>query len=272
MIETRIKPIKGFINIDWKELWRYRELFYFLSWRDIKVRYKQTAIGIIWAVLQPFLTMVVFSIFFGRVVGISSGGIPYPIFSFSGLLFWNYFSNSLSTTSASVVSSQAIIQKIYFPKIIIPLASTAVFLVDFFFAFIIFAGLMVYYQFCPTLVGILLIIPSIVITFFSFSGLGLIFAALNVKYRDIRYALPFFIQLLIFLTPVIYPINILGKYQWLWYLNPMSGVIETMRAGLLGVGAINWGLFAFSALLSFFLFFIGILYFKRSERFFADLI
>lgn len=273
MIETRIKPVKGFINnIDIKELWHYRELFYFLSWRDIKVRYKQTAIGVIWAVLQPFLTMVVFSVFFGRVVGISSGEIPYSIFAYCGIIFWNYFSNSLSTASNSLVTNQAIIQKIYFPKIIMPIASTLVFLIDFFFASIIFVGLMIYYHFCPSLVGILLIIPSIIITFLSFSGLALVLSAINVKYRDVRYALPFFIQLLIFLTPVIYPASILGKYQWLWYLNPMSGVIETMRAGLLGTGAINWSLFASSVLLSILLFFIGVLYFKKSERFFADVI
>ncbi len=272
MIEIKIKPIKGFINIDLKELWRYRELFYFLSWRDIKVRYKQTAIGIIWAALQPILTMVIFSIFFGRVTGISSGEIPYPIFVYSGILFWNYFSNSLSTASNSLISSRAIIQKIYFPKIIIPLSSTLVFLVDFLFASIVFVGLMLYYHFPLTLIGISLVIPSLVITFLNFSGLGLIFSAINVKYRDVRYALPFFIQLLVFLTPVIYPASILGKYQWLWYLNPMSGVIETMRAGLLGVGEINWNLFAFSFLLSILLFFVGLLYFKRSERFFADVI
>jgi len=215
---------------------------------------------------------VVFSVFFGRVVGISTGKIPYPIFAFSGLLFWNYFSNSLSTASQSLISNQTIIQKIYFPRIIIPLASTIVFLIDFLFAAIIFAGLMIYYHFCPTLLGILLIIPCIIITFLSFSGLGFIFSSINVKYRDVRYALPFFIQLLIFLTPVIYPTSILGKYQWLWYLNPMSGVIETMRAGLLGVGTVNFGLFVSSILLSILLFIIGILYFKKSECFFADII
>ena len=271
-MEIKIRPKKGLADLDLKELWHYRELFYFLAWRDIKVRYKQTSIGIVWAVLQPLLTMVIFSVIFGRVAGISSGKIPYPIFVYSGLLFWNYFSNSLLTASNSLIAEQNIIQKVYFPKIIIPLASTLVFLLDFFFASIILVGLMVYYHFFPTLVGILLIVPSIIITFLSFSGLSLIFSSINVKYRDVRYALPFFIQLLIFLTPVIYPASILGKHQWLLYLNPMSGVIETMRAGLLGVGTINWLVFGFSALLSIFLFFLGVLYFKRSERFFADII
>ncbi|MBZ9577530.1 ABC transporter permease [Patescibacteria group bacterium] len=272
MNETRIKPIRGFINIDWKELWKYRELFYFLAWKDIKVRYKQTIIGIGWAVLQPFLTMVIFSIFFGRVAGISSGEIPYPIFVYAGLLFWNYFSNSLNSASSSLVSNQKIIQKIYFPHLIMPISSTIVHLVDFFFAALIFVGLMFYYHFIPTFVGILLIIPCLLITFLSFSGLGLAFSVLNVKYRDVRYALPFFIQLLVFVTPVIYPTSVLGRYQWLWYLNPMSGVVETMRAGLLGVGATNWALLASSVLMSTLLFVFGILYFKKSERYFADII
>ena len=272
MVETIIKPIKGFANLELKELWRYRELLYFLAWRDIKVRYKQTVIGILWAILQPLLTMVVFVIFFGRIAGISSGDIPYPIFAYAGLLFWNYFSNSLSGASTSLVLNQKIIQKMYFPRIIMPIASTLVYLIDFFFAATIFIVLMIYYRFSPTLIGILLLLPALIITFLSFSGLGLIFSAINVKYRDVRYALPFFIQLLIFVTPVIYPISILGNYQWLWYLNPMSGVIETMRVGLLGVGTINWGLFASSIILAILLFFFGVLYFKKSEKDFADLV
>lgn len=272
MIETKIKPIKGLNNIDFKEIWWYRELFYFLAWKDIKVRYKQTMIGILWAILQPLLTMIIFSIFFGKIAGISSGDIPYPIFAYVGLLFWNYFANSLSAASRTLIANQGIIQKIYFPKIIMPIASTLVFLVDFLFAASIFIVLMIYYHFSPTLIGILLILPCLIITFLSFSGLGLVFSAINVKYRDVRYALPFFIQLLVFLTPVIYPTSILGKYQWLWYFNPMSGVIETMRAGLLGMGAINWCLLACSAFLSILLFFLGVLFFKKSEKDFADLI
>jgi lipopolysaccharide transport system permease protein len=271
-METIIKPVKGFLNLNLKELWQFRELFFFLSWRDIQVRYKQTLIGIVWAILQPLLTMVVFSVIFGRIAGISSGKIPYPLFVYSGLIFWNYFSSSLGAASDSLVVNQMIIQKVYFPRIIIPLSSTLVFLLDFFFAFVIFTGLMFYYHFFPTLIGVLLIIPSIIITFLIFSGLGLIFSSINVKYRDVRYALPFFVQLLIFLTPVIYPISILGRHKWLLYLNPMSGVIETMRAGLLGVGVINWPVYGFSALLAVILFIFGLLYFKKSESFFADII
>lgn len=267
-----IRPICRWPRINIRELVQYKELFYFLAWKDTKVRYKQTTIGIVWAALQPFLTMIVFSVFFGRIAGISTGDIPYPIFVYSGLLFWNYFSSSLGSASGSLVNSQAVIQKIYFPRLIIPISSTIVYLVDFFFAGLIFIGLMIYYQFAPTFIGILLIIPCLLITFLASSGLGLAFAAVNVKYRDVRYALPFFIQLLIFLTPVIYPTSVLGRYQWLWYLNPMSGVIETMRAGLLGTGAINWTLLASSVLISILLFVFGILYFKKSEKYFADII
>lgn len=271
-METIIKPVKGFLRVDFKELWRFRELFLFLSWRDIKVRYKQTSIGIVWAVLQPLLTMAIFSVIFGKVAGISSGKIPYPIFVYSGLLFWDYFSNSLSTASNSLVAEQNIIQKVYFPKIIVPLASTLVFLLDFFFASLVLIGLMVYYHFFPSLIGVLLVVPSLIITFLTFSGMSLILSSINVKYRDVRYALPFFIQLLIFLTPVIYPSSILGTHKWLLYFNPMSGVIETMRVGLLGVGTINWSVFGFSALASVLLFILGLFYFNMSESFFADII
>lgn len=267
-----IKPTKKFGFEDFQEVWRYKELFYFLAWRDIKVRYKQTVLGAFWAVLQPFLTMIVFTVFFGRVAGITSGNIPYPIFVYTGLIFWNYFANSLHACSGSLIAEQNLIQKMYFPKIIVPIAATLVFLIDFFFAFIIFIAMMIYFHFSVTWVGVLLFLPALLVTFFSFCGLGLIFSSINIKFRDVRYALPFFIQLLIFFTPVIYSTSILDKYQWLWYLNPMSGVIEAMRAGLLGVGAVNWQLFISSALLSILLFLLGIVYFKRVERNFADII
>jgi len=263
---------KNRFTLSLRELWLYRELLYFLAWRDIKVRYKQTALGILWAILQPFVTMFVFSIFFGRIAGIGSGSIPYPIFVYTGLLFWTYFSSSLSGISDCLLGSQNLIQKVYFPRLILPFSATIVFLVDFLFAAIVFIFLMIYYHFVPTLIGILLIAPCLVVTFLSFSGLGLILAAINVKYRDVRYALPFFLQTLIFITPVIYSTSILGRYQWLWYLNPMSGVIETMRAGLLGVGMINWGLLGASTIFGIIIFFLGIIYFRKTEKYFADLI
>lgn len=269
--ELIIRPKKAF-SLNMKELFAYRELFLTLAQRDIKVRYKQTAIGILWAVLQPLILMVVFSVFFGKIAGISSGSTPYPIFVYSGLLFWDFFSNSLNASSGSLVSNQAIIQKIYFPRLIIPVASTLVFLLDFIFSGIIFIGLLIYYGSTPSIIGISMVIPALVITFLTSLGIGLFFAALNVKYRDVRYVLPFFIQILLFVTPVIYPPSVLGKFQWLWYLNPMSGVIDTMRSGLLGIGLINWHLFASAGAVSIVLFAIGLLYFNKTEKYFADIV
>lgn len=271
MKEIIIKPKKT-LSINFKNLWFYRELFYFLAWRDIKVRYKQTAIGILWAILQPFLTMVIFSIFFGRIAGITSGEIPYPIFTYFGLLFWQYFSSSLTNASNSLVTNQSLVQKIYFPRLILPISATLVHLIDFFFAFLVLIGLMIYYQFTPTIIGILLLIPCLLITFLTFSGIGLILAAINVKYRDVRYVLPFFIQLLLFLTPVIYPVTILGKYQWLWFLNPMAAVIETIRTGFLGLTSINWQLLGVSSIISITIFIIGLIYFNKTEGKIVDLI
>jgi len=177
-METIIQPKKSW-HIDWRELWSYRELFYTLAWRDIKVRYKQTVLGASWAIIQPFLMMIVFTIFFGRMAGIETGGIPYPIFVYTGLLFWTYFASSLNSASASMVANQSMVQKIYFPRLIMPISSTIVHLVDFFLASLIFIGLMFYYQLVPTFLGIVLILifPALLITFFTFSGLGLLFTA-----------------------------------------------------------------------------------------------
>ena len=269
---TIIKPKKSFTLADLKEVWAYRQLFYTFAWRDVKVKYKQTVIGVAWAVIQPFVMMVVFSVVFGRIAGISSEGIPYPIFSYSGLLFWNYFSNSLGAMSGSLVGSQSILQKIYFPRLILPFSSTLVNLVDFFFAFLIFIGLMAYYHFTPSFLGILLLLPALILTILAFTGLGLLLAAVNVKYRDVRYALPFFLQILIFVTPVIYPTSILGKYQWLWYFNPMTGIIEMVRASLLLANPVRWDLVGASFLISIILCAIGISYFNSTEKYFADIV
>lgn len=271
MTVTKIQPTK-MIGLDFKELWHFRGLFYFLTLRDIKVRYKQTAIGILWAILQPFLTMVVFSIFFGRMTGIYTKDIPYPIFVYTGLLFWNYFAQSLVTASDRLVNEQGLIQKVYFPRLIMPLSATVVYFIDFIFASMIFVGLMFYYSITPNPIGILLVIPCLLITFLTASGLGLFLSAVNVRYRDIRYALPFFIQLLIFVTPIIYSADVLGEYKWFWYFNPIAGVVGTMRSGLLRVDSIDWSLFSSSALLAVLIFIFGLLYFKKSENNFADIV
>lgn len=271
--EIIIKSRKNLAFLDIKELWNYRELLYFLSWRDIKLRYKQTAIGIGWAILQPFLMMVVFSIVFGGIAKLPSDNIPYPIFAYAGLLFWNVFSNSLNNASQSLISSSNIIQKVYLPRIILPAASIIVTLVDFFFAFLVFGGILIYYKFMPNFLGLLLIIPLLFVTFLISLGLGLFLSALNVKYRDVRYALPFFIQLLIFITPVIYPISIVPlKYKWILALNPMTGVVETFKASLLYTTGVDWAIFLVSVFSSFAFLLFGLWYFLKTEKTFADII
>lgn len=271
-METIIKPQKK-LAINLKELWRYRELFYYFTWRDIKVRYKQTLIGASWAIIQPFITMVVFTLFFNKVAGIKSGAIPYAIFSYTGLLFWDYFSSSLNQVSNSLVSSQSVITKIYFPRIILPISSTLLGLVDFFFASIVFAVLMIYYKIVPGFAGVALVIPMLLLSLITCLGIGSFLAALNVKYRDVKAAIPFIIQIGLFLTPVIYPSSLIpNRFHWLTNLNPMSSIINTMRAGLLHQGTINWGSLLISTLVAIIILVLGILYFRKAEREFADII
>ncbi|MEN9582618.1 MAG: hypothetical protein RL641_572, partial [Candidatus Parcubacteria bacterium] len=236
---TIIRPKKLFSFRDLKEIWDYRELLYFLTWRDLKVRYKQTAIGIMWAVFQPFLTMVVFTIFFSNLLGVPSDGVPYPIFVYSGLLFWQFFSTALSDTSNVLITNQAIVTKVYFPRLLLPLSSVMTKFIDFIIAAIILAGMMVYYGYTPSVSAIFVIPILLILTFMASVGLGLFLASINIKYRDVRYALPFFIQMLLFVTPVIYPAGIAGKYSWILALNPMMGVIQSARATLLGTTELN---------------------------------
>lgn len=269
-----IRPKKR-MAIDWKELKEYRELFFYFAWRDVKVRYKQTAIGILWAVIQPFIQMVVFTLFFNKAVGVQSGSsvVPYALFSFTGLLFWNYFSQALQRSANSLVDNASVVTKVYFPRIIPPISSTIVALIDFAFAGIIFIGLMFYFRFTPTVLGIALLIPAILVTFVAASGIGLFLAAVNVKYRDVKQALPFLVQTGLFLTPVIYPVTAIPeKFHWILYLNPMTGVINAMRSSLLGDGTINWPLTGLSALVAGLLFIGGLYYFKGREKEFADII
>jgi len=269
---TIIRPKKVFSLEDIKEIWRYKELLYFFTWRDFKVRYKQTFIGILWAIFQPFMTMVVFSIFFGGLLRVSSDGVPYPIFVYTGLLFWQFFSSALSDTSGVLISNQAIITKVYFPRLILPLSSVATKLVDFAIAAVILGGMMLYYGFTPDLMSIVVIPILLVITFMAAVGGGLFLAAVNVKYRDVRFILPFFIQLLLFLTPVIYPASVAGKYSWILAFNPMMGVIQNARAVLLGTAPINWMLISISFAATALLLIVGTIYFKKVERYFADIV
>jgi lipopolysaccharide transport system permease protein len=269
---TTIRPKKIFHLSDLKEIWQYRELLYFFSWRDLKVRYKQTAIGAGWAIFQPFITMVVFSVFFGELAKIPSDNVPYPIFVYVGLLFWQFFSSALADTSSSLVTNQAIITKVYFPRLILPISSVITKFVDFLIAAVILIGLMFYYGYTPNLLGLLIIPLLLIITFMAAVGGGLFLAAINVKYRDVRYALPFFIQILLFLTPVIYPASIAGKYSMFLAINPMMGVIQNARAALLGTAPVNWMLLGISFIACLILLLIGIFVFKKVERYFADIV
>jgi len=267
-----IEPRKSNLSWDLKELWRYRELLFFLVWRDVKVRYKQTVVGFGWAIIRPLLTMVVFTIFFGKVAKVPSDGFPYPIFSYSGLLLWTYFSQALSNSSDSLVGSSNLISKVYFPRIIIPLASSLSAVVDYAIASVILLLMMLYYKIFPN-INIILLPVILVFTFLITTGMGLWLSALNVKFRDVRYVLPFFIQLLIFLTPVIYPVDFIpDRFRWLIYLNPIAGLIDAHRACILGYETLNFGLLFISLIVGIIIFATGLNYFRKTESFFADII
>ncbi|MEK7636833.1 MAG: ABC transporter permease [Patescibacteria group bacterium] len=266
-----IKPTKGWVSINLRELWRFRELFYIFSWRDFKVRYKQTIIGVLWAILQPFLMMVVFSIFFGRLAGISSNGVPYPIFVYSGLIFWNYFSTALMGASNTLTDNENIVKKIYFPRLLLPFSATITPLIDFFFALLVLVGMMVYYHSAPSLLTVVLLPLLLLLSFLAASGLGSLLSAINVRFRDVRYALPFLTQLLFFVTPVIYPISIVPiQYHWVLSLNPMTGIINTARAVFLHQSTIPYTELIYSTLVIIVLFIHGLFYFRRTEKIFAD--
>jgi len=269
---STIEPTRGWQFIPFKEVWRYRELAYFLCWRDVKVRYKQTVLGALWAIIQPLFSMIVFSIFFGRMAKVPSDGIPYPIFVYAGLLPWTYFANALRASGSSLVGGRNLITKVYFPRIIVPGAAALAGLVDLAIASVVLGGLMIYYRFIPGW-GCLLFPYLVFFTFLTAVGFGLWLSALNVQYRDVQHAIPFFVQIGLFLTPVIYPVSILpDRWQWVLYLNPMAGLIENYRAGILGQTPVNWPALAVSTAVALLLFVSGAFYFRRMERTFADVI
>jgi len=269
---TIIEPKKGWIPIDLKEIWNYRELLYFLTKRDIKVRYKQTVLGGLWALIQPFFTMVVFTFFFGRLGKIPSDGMPYPIFVYAALLPWTYFSNAVSTSGNSLVGSANLITKVYFPRLIVPVSAAMGGLLDFFIAMFILCALIIHYQIILGF-SILLFPILVLLTFLCAVGVGLWLSALNVQYRDIRYVIPFLIQIWMFVSPVIYPTSMAeGKYIWFLLVNPMSGVIKAYRACIMNHQPIDWGFLGISTALIMFIFFSGLFYFRRMERVFADVV
>jgi len=275
--EYVISPPRRFLLVDWKELWRYRDLFVVLAWRDIAIRYKQTALGVLWAVFQPLITMVVFTFVFNRMAKIESGdGTPYPVFLYVGLLLWQYYSNTLTNAAGSTVQNAGMIQKIYFPRLIIPAAAAVTGMVDLAIATVILAGMMIYYQFCPPLLGLLILPVLLGCAVLVATGMGLFAAAVNVKYRDVRYALPFLIQTMMYVTPVVYPVTMLdghpvAKTLMLW-LNPISGVITNARSGLLGRSPVDWHAMVVSLLMSAVIFILGLCYFRNTERHFADIV
>lgn len=268
---TVIEPAKSWRTLDLKELWAYRELLWVLTLRDIKVRYKQTVLGAAWAVIQPFMMMVVFSIFFGKLAKIPSDGFPYPIFVYTALLPWIFFANTINSSANSLVGSANLISKVYFPRLIVPLASIGVGLIDFAIATLVLVSLMIFYG-----IGVsmgLLVMPVLVLAvMFTALGVGTLLCALNVAYRDFRYVIPFLIQFWMFATPVVYPASLVPeKWQWILYLNPMAGLIEGFRSAFLG-NPFDIEAVGISFVVAVAVFVWGVVYFEKVERRFADLI
>lgn len=269
---TVIRPSRGWARVDLRELWDYRELLYFLVWRDVKVRYKQTALGVAWAILQPVATMVVFSLFFGRLAGVPSDGVPYPLFSFAALVPWTFFATGLAQAANSLVGSQNLVTKVYFPRLAIPAAAVLSGVVDFALAFLVLLGMMAAYGLPPG-PRLLWTVPFLLLALVTALGAGLWLAALNVRYRDVRYVIPFLIQLWLLATPIAYPGSLLEEpWRTVYGINPMVGVVEGFRWALLGTGAPPGPAVAVSALAALALLLGGALYFRRTERTFADVI
>jgi lipopolysaccharide transport system permease protein len=256
--------------INWRELWRYRDLFWFLVWRDIKTRYAQSILGVGWAVIQPVFSMVLFTIVFGNLAKVNSEGVPYAIFSFAALVPWTYFSNSLTSSSASLVTSKNLITKVYFPRLVIPIAPVLATLIDFGISFLILIGLLLGFGQVPSL-WIFFIPVLVILMVLTSAGMGMWLTALAIQYRDIRYGANFFVQLLMYASPVIYPTSsVPEKYQLVYALNPMVGVIEGFRAALLGTREMPWAFLGVGTLVALLIFLTGAVYFRRMERFFAD--
>jgi lipopolysaccharide transport system permease protein len=266
-----IEPRRGWFSLEWGELWRFRELFHTLVWRDIKVRYKQTVLGAAWAVFQPLISMLIFTLFFGVLVKVPSDNIPYPIFAYAGLLLWTLFSNGVTRASTSLLSDPNLISKIYFPRLIVPIASFGACIVDFFISLLILVVMMAYYRVTPSL-SMILVPLLVIITVMASLGVGIILAALSVAYRDVKYIAPFFIQIWMYASPVIYPVSIVPqKWRWVLSLNPMCGAINGCRSAIFGK-PFDWPNLAVSMSISVFLLIIGLLYFKKAEYRFADII
>lgn len=268
----RIEPSRGWVSLKLHELWEYRELVYFLTWRDIKVRYKQTVLGAAWAIIQPFFTMIVFSLFFGKLAKIPSDGIPYPIFSYAALVPWTFFAHGLSQSSNSLVSSANLIKKVYFPRLAIPVSMVLSGVVDFVLAFLVLLGMMLYYGRVPT-INVLWLPLFLLLTLVTSLGAGLWLSAMNVQFRDVRYTIPFLTQFWLFATPIAYPSSLLSEpWYTLYGLNPMVGVVEGFRWALLGADTAPGLIILASSLAALGLLISGAYYFRRMEKIFADVV
>jgi lipopolysaccharide transport system permease protein len=267
-----IEPKKGLFQLDLKGIWQYRELLYFLVWRDLKVRYKQTVIGIGWAVLQPFVTMVIFTIIFGKLVKVPSDGIPYPIFAYSALLPWNYFASALQRCVVSVVGDAALVSKVYFPRLILPLAGTISGFADFFVSFLLLLGMMTFYHL--GLSWTVLVLPFFLLLALSTAlAVGLWLSALNVRYRDVGHTIPFLMQVWMYASPIVYPVSVIPeKYRFFYSLNPMVGVIEGFRWALLGKQSPDFAVMAISVAMVLLLISGGLVFFRNMEKTFADVV
>lgn len=269
---TVIQPSSGWVELKLRELWQHRELLYFLTWRDIKVRYKQTALGVAWAVIQPLFTMVVFSLFFGRLARVPSDGIPYPIFAYAALVPWTFFANGLSESSNSLVGSANLIRKVYFPRLVVPIASVISGVVDFVLAFVILLGMMLYFGIVPTR-NVVWLPLLLLLGLVTALGVGLWLSALNVEFRDVRYVLPFLTQFWMFSTPIAYPSSLLDEpWRTVYGLNPMVGVVEGFRWALLGTDTAPGLIIIVSSLAALAILIGGAFYFRRMEKTFADVV
>jgi lipopolysaccharide transport system permease protein len=270
--ELVIEPSKSWVSLKLGELWQYRELLYFLIWRDIKVRYKQTALGAAWAIIQPLFAMIIFSIFFGRLAKIPSDGIPYPLFSFVALVPWTFFANGLNQSSNSLVASANLIKKVYFPRLTIPIATVLAGAVDFALAFAVLLAMMAFYGVAPT-INIFWTPLFLLLALVTSLGVGLWMSALNVQYRDVRYIVPFLIQVWMFSTPIAYPSSLLPEsWRMVYGLNPMVGVVEGFRWALLGTGTAPGPMIAASILAALLILISGAFYFRHMEKTFADVV
>jgi lipopolysaccharide transport system permease protein len=269
---TVIRPAPRWPHLDFRELWHYRELLARLAWRDVAVRYKQTSIGVTWAILQPFVTMVVFTLVFGKFANFPSKDVPYPIFTYSALLPWTYFASAVALSSTSLVSNKGLVTKVYFPRVLLPIAGVTVPIVDFLLAFLVLIGMMVWFTVWPS-AAIVLAPAFLFMAFVAALGVGLLLSAINVRYRDVPYAIPFLLQIWLYVSGVVYAISALPeKYQWILALNPMTAVISGFQWGVISTAPPELGKTLVSVGATVVFFFVGLWYFRRSEPRFADTI